>query len=335
MTWLWIGFFVLVAALVALDLGVLHRQPRAMTLKEALLWSSGWITISLVFNAIVFFVYEYHLFGAGGGQFAPNIGHHAGVEAAVSFFTAYLLEKSLSVDNIFVMALLFRRFAIEQQYQHRVLLWGILGAIVSRTFMILVGVWLVRQFSWLFYVFGAYLAVAGLRMLKGEEDEEDLESNWLLRSVQRVLPVCAGEHGGRFVVHHEGRRSLTRLALALVVIEISDIIFALDSIPAVLAITTDGFIVLTSNIFAILGLRALYFVLASVISQFHYLQLALALVLVVIGAKMALHDVFSVPTWVSLTIVGSLITLGIIASLAKRRADEVKDVEQLEIKDPG
>ena len=259
-----------------------------------------------------------------------------GFEAAEAFFTGYLLEKALSVDNIFVMAMLFRQFRVEPAYQHRVLFWGIIGAIISRSIMIFVGVWLVTRFSWLFYVFGAYLAFAGVKMVFTDEDDDedeqfDPDKSLIMRIVGRVIPIARDPHGARLTARENGKLHITKLGLALVVIELTDVIFALDSVPAVLAITTDSFIVLTSNIFAILGLRAMYFVLATMLDKFRYLQIALAIVLVVIGTKMFLHNVYDIPTSWSLIGIGSILALGITASLMANRAPKL-DVELEESK---
>jgi tellurite resistance protein TerC len=242
-----------------------------------------------------------------------------GAQAAVQYLTGYLLEKSLSIDNIFVMAVVFDRFSVQSRYRHRILYWGILGALVSRAAMILSGVWLVSHFDWLFYLFGAYLLYTGVNLFRSGEDEVDPESSFFVKMARRLLPVASGDHGARFVTRVDGKLAFTQLALVLVVIEGTDVIFALDSIPAIRAITTDSFLVFTSNIFAILGLRSLYFVLNEAIDRFALLKTALAFILIFIGAKMVLHSVFEIPNVVSLAVIGGAVTIGILSSLLLTR----------------
>lgn len=321
MVFLWIGFFTLVAFLLALDLGVFHREAHAVPLGEATKWTVTWITVSLAFCGLVYFIYRNNWF---------DINEHgfSGSSAAGLFLTGYLLEYSLSIDNIFVLALVFRHFRVPSKYQHRVLYWGILWAVISRITMIVAGVWLVEKFDWIFYVFGAYLLYAGLKMFfeKEHEGEEEVENSWFVRLIERMLPMKAGNYGQKFFIKENGKRFATKLFLVLIIVELTDVVFAVDSVPAVIGIMPEGkidnFIVITSNIFAILGLRSLYFVLAGMLDKFRYLKPALALILVAIGAKMALHGVVHVPIWLSLVVIAGLMTFGIGGSLLHLRLTE-------------
>jgi tellurite resistance protein TerC len=316
MIWLWIGFFVLIIALLALDLGVFHRRSHAIGVREAMGWTLFWIALGLAFCGPVYLIYEHHWFGAAvapGGDLVSD-----GAQAVVRYLTAYLLEKSLSVDNIFVISMLFSSFRVPARHQHRVLFWGIVGALVARGAMIGGGIWLVTRFTWIFYVFGAYLGYAGVKLLLARHEEGEARPSRLGRVIRRVLPVARGDHGGRFTTRVRGRFAFTELMLALIAVELTDVVFALDSIPAVLAITAEPFIVVTSNVFAILGLRALYFVLAEMISRFRYLKLALAGLLIYIGLKMILHSLIKIPNLVSLGVVLGALVLGVVASLAAR-----------------
>jgi tellurite resistance protein TerC len=255
-------------------------------------------------------IYEGHWFGAHLSR-AHGIG---GGDAALLYLTGYVLEESLSVDNIFVIALVFRAFRVDPRYRHRVLFWGIVGAVLLRAGMILGGSWLVHHFRWVFYIFGAYLTYTGISLF-GDKEDGDPEQSRFIRIARRVLPVAPGDHGSALTVRDNGRRMLTRLGLVLIAVEGTDVIFALDSIPAILAITTDSFIVFTSNIFAILGLRSLYFVLESMMGRFRHLKVALAFVLLFIGVKMLLHDVYVLPNLVSLAVILGAVTIGVLASL--------------------
>jgi tellurite resistance protein TerC len=315
MIWLWIGFFVLIILLLALDLGVFHRKAHAFSLREAVGWSLFWIALGLAFCAPVYLIYERHWFGA---TVAPAGGLvSGGAQAVVRYLTAYLLEKSLSVDNIFVISMLFSSFRVPARHQHRVLFWGIVGALFARGAMIAGGVWLVHRFTWIFYVFGAYLGYAGVKML-GSKHEEGAgpAASRSIRLLRRILPIASNdhEHGGRFTTRVDGKFAFTELMLALVAVELTDVVFAVDSIPAVLAITAEPFIVVTSNVFAVLGLRSLYFILADMITRFRYLKVALAGLLIYIGAKMVLHHWFKIPNLVSLGVVLGALVLGVIAS---------------------
>lgn len=294
---LWAGFIAFVLAMLALDLGVFHKQAHSVSLKEAGLWSAVWVALAAVFNVGIYYWF--------------------GPDRALEFSTGYLIEKALAVDNIFVFVVIFATFAIPPMYQHRVLFWGVLGALVMRAVFILLGGALLQRFHWTIYVFGALLAVTGIKLLLQRNQELHPERNPLVRAFQKLFPVTPELAGDRFTVVRNGRRFATPLLLALVAVEVTDLIFAVDSIPAIFAITTDPFIVFTSNIFAILGLRSLYFLLAGIINKFAYLKVGLSVVLVFVGAKMLLVDVYKVPIAASLGIIASILGLSVVVSLLK------------------
>ncbi len=322
MHWFWLGFFALVALLLFLDLGVVHRRAREMSLRAAVGWTAGWVALGLSFTGVVYVMYEYNLGGVHLHSFAR---HPGGTDAAITYVSAYLLEQALSVDNIFVMSLVFHSFRMPAKYQHRVLFWGILGAIGFRVAMLGGGAWLAEEFDWIFYIFGGYVAWQGIKLLKGddEDEEESASKNAVVRIVRRFVRVVDGDHGGKFSVRIDGRRALTTVAVCLIVIELTDIVFAMDSIPAVLSVSQDYFIMITSNIFAIMGLRSLYFVLAGAMAKFKYLKLALGVLLVVIGAKMIAHKWYYVPHAISLAVIAGIIAVGVLASvIATRRATD-------------
>jgi len=294
---LWIGFTVFVLAMLALDLGVFHRKAHEVSVKEALTWTGVWVSLALVFNVGVYFWF--------------------GSERALEFLTGYVLEKALSVDNIFVFIVVFSAFAVPAKLQHRVLFWGILGALVMRAIFIVVGAALLHRFHWVIYIFGAFLVFTGVKLLLQRGEEVHPERNPLFRLFRRLVPSVSDYREGAFTVVEGGKRYATPLLLVLVAIEITDLVFAVDSIPAIFAITNDPFIVFTSNIFAILGLRALYFALAGVMQKFHYLKVGLSLVLVFVGAKMLLAGVYKIPIWASLGIIVGLLGGSIVASLLR------------------
>jgi tellurite resistance protein TerC len=294
---MWAGFVGFVLVMLVLDLGVFHRKAHAISMKEAAGWSVAWVALALVFALGV-----HRLFGA---------------ERALEFLTGYVIEKALAVDNIFVIAVILSFFAVPEQHQHRVLFWGILGALVMRAAFILAGGALLQRFHWALYLFGGILAVTGVKLLVQRHQEVHPERNPVVRLAQRVLPVTPGYREGRFTVREQGRRYVTPLLLALVAVEVTDIIFAVDSIPAIFAVTRDPFIVFTSNVFAILGLRSMYFLLAGVMGRFQYLTLGLAAVLIFVGAKMLLTDVVKVPIGLSLGVVAALLGASIVASLLR------------------
>lgn len=308
----WISFLLLIAGFVALDLGVFHRKPHVVGLREALGWTAVWVTLSLIFNVGVYYLYELN---PAGWDIDTN--QLTGQEAALQYFTGYLVEKSLSIDNIFVIAMVFAHFKVPAIEQHRVLFWGILGAIVLRGAMILVGVAVIERFDWIVYVLGALLLFSAASMLVADHDDIHPESNVVIRMVRKLYPVTTEFHGGRFFVKLDGVRTATPLFLALVLVETSDVMFAIDSIPAIFAITRDPFIVFTSNIFAILGLRSMFFVLAGLMDKFHYLKLSLVFLLAFIGVKMMLVHHYPIPNWVSLAVIAGILSIGILASLLK------------------
>ena len=299
--WIWVGFNLFVLAMLALDLGVFHREAHEVSIKEAAGWSAFWVTLSLIFNA--------------------GLTYFMGRQAGLEFLTGYLIEKALSVDNIFVFVLIFAYFNVPPRYQHRVLFWGILGALLMRGAMIAAGAYLIHQFHWIIYVFGAFLVFTGLRMATQDEHAIEPESNPVIRLVRRLMPVTNVYHGQKFFIREALtpggplRRVATPLFVVLVLVETTDLIFAVDSIPAIFAITQDPFLVYTSNVFAILGLRALYFLLAGVITKFHYLKLGLSVVLVFVGAKMLLVDIYKVPIGLSLGVIALILATAIGASL--------------------
>ena len=294
--WLWVGFNLFVLAMLALDLGVFHRKMHVVTFKESITWTLVWVSLAMVFN-----------FG---------IYHYMGPQKGLEFFTGYVIEKSLSVDNVFVFALLFSYFAVPQLYQHKVLFWGILGALIMRAIMIFLGAALIAKFSWIIYVFGAFLILTGIKMIVKREEEIHPERNPLVRWFKKLMPVTSDYRGDKFFVRENGIRMATPLFVVLLIVEFSDVIFAVDSIPAIFAVTTDPFIVYTSNVFAILGLRSLYFALAGVMDKFHYLKIGLGVVLTFVGVKMLLgHTPYKIDTLVSLGVIVSVLTISVLLSL--------------------
>lgn len=318
MIWFWLGFFALVALLLVLDLGVLHRTAREESLRVAAAWTAGWVVLGLSFAGIVYLIYDNNWMGAHLKGCPP--GHADGADAAITYVSAYLLEQALSIDNIFVISLLFHSFRMPAKYQHRVLFWGILGAIGFRITMLGGGALLAARFDWVFYVFGGYLAWQGIKLLRaGDDDDDGPDKSFAVRWLRKFVRIVDGDHGGKFSVVIDGRRALTTVAVCLVVIELTDIVFALDSIPAVLSVSQETFIMVTSNIFAILGLRSLYFVLAGAMAKFKYLKLALAVLLVGIGAKMIAHHYYVMPHLLSLALIAAIIGVGVIASMIANR----------------
>jgi tellurite resistance protein TerC len=310
--WHWVGFTAFVLFALALDLGLFHRESHEVKVREALMWTGIWVACSLLFGLVV------------GPRFVPGWT----AEATAKFVTGYLVELSLSMDNVFVIAVIFTYFGVPRKWQHRVLFWGILGALLMRGGMIWAGTELLKRIHWMIHVFGVFLLFTGVKMLffGGGDAPPDLAKNPVVRLVHRFFPVAERFDGEHFTTREDGRRKLTPLALVLVVVETTDVVFAVDSIPAIFGITTDPFLVFTSNVFAILGLRSLYFVLASAMGYFRYLKTGLALVLVVIGVKMILEDwltrLFGENLkYISLGVVLGLIVLSVIASLVATAVD--------------
>jgi tellurite resistance protein TerC len=323
--WFWLGFFALVALLLVFDLGVMHRKAKEPTLRSAALQTLGWAALGLAFSGLVYLIYDNHWLGAH--MAGPN-GTGEGADAAITYVSAYLLEQSLSIDNIFVMALVFAKFGIPAKYQHRVLFWGILGAIGFRLVLLGGGAYLAARFDWIFYMFGAYLAWQGIGLVRGGDDD-DADSTWIVKRLRRWLRIVDGDHGGKFSVVIDGRRALTIVAVCLVVVELTDIVFAFDSIPAVLSVSQDTFIMVTSNVFAILGLRSLYFVLAGAMAKFKYLKIALGVLLVVIGAKMLAHAYYPVSHVTSLLVIAGILSAGVVVSvIANRRTSGDDDPDE-------
>ena len=311
---LWGGFAAIVAVLLALDLGVFHRTAHAVSLKEATVWTVIWITVGSLFGLAIYLFW---------GDLVP-LTAYTNEEAALAYFTGYLIEKALAVDNIFVFVLIFGYFSVPAAYQHRVLFWGILGAIVMRAALIFAGVALITAFHWVIYVFGAFLILTGIKMLMTREGAFDPEKNPVVKLARRLMPVTPGYDGERFFVRKPGPAGTlvlmaTPLFLVLLLVEFTDLVFAIDSIPAILAITQEPFIVLTSNVFAILGLRSMYFMLADVVPKFVYLKPALSAILVWVGAKMLLVDVYKVPTGISLGLVAAILVVAVTASVLRNR----------------
>ncbi len=296
--WLWTGFNLFVLAMLALDLGVFHRKAHVVSLKESLTWTFVWVALALVFNA--------------------GLWHFAGSQKALEFFTGYVIEKSLSVDNVFVFALLFSYFAVPPLYQHKVLFWGILGALVMRATMIVLGAALITKFSWVIYLFGGFLILTGIKMIVKREEQLHPERNPVVRLFKRLMPVTPDYRGDKFFVRENGLLAATPLFVVLLLVEFTDLIFAVDSIPAIFAVTTDPFIVYTSNVFAILGLRSLYFALAGVMDKFHYLKIGLGVVLAFVGVKMLLaHSPWKIDTLVSLAIIVVILLTSVVWSLLR------------------
>ena len=306
--WFWIAFHVGVFFVLAIDLVGFNRKAHVISIREATIWSIVWVTLSLSFNALVW--------------------HLKGPQAALEFFTGYLIEYSLSVDNIFVFVLIFSYFQVPKKYQHRVLVWGIIGALIMRGIMIGLGVALVERFHFVLYIFGAFLLITGVRMLVSKGEEIDLESNLMLKYARRWMRITPDYHGQKFLVKVDNTWMLTPLALVVLCIESMDLVFAVDSIPAVFAITRDEFIIYTSNICAILGLRSLYFVLAHVIDRFIYLKTGLAIVLGFVGIKMLIGDFYKIPIWASLGFIISVLAVTITASMLATRGRLPKEVRK-------
>jgi tellurite resistance protein TerC len=314
--WVWGVFNLFVLAMLALDLGVFHRQAHEVKMKEALGWSAVWICLAMVFNALIYFQWQ---------NIAPG-SSYTNSTAALAFLTGYLIEKALSVDNIFVFLMIFAYFKVPAMYQHKVLFWGIIGALVMRAICIAAGVTLLKQFHWLIYVFGAFLIITGIKMALQKDKKIDPEKNPVLKLFRRMMPVTPDFVGDKFFTKIDGRRWATPLFVVLLFVEMSDLIFAVDSIPAILAITQEPFIVYTSNVFAILGLRALYFALAGIMQMFHYLHYGLSGILVFVGAKMTLVDIYKIPVGVSLSVVAAILVISVIASrLFPPRHDELAE----------
>jgi len=302
--WMWGAFLLFVLSMLAIDIFACGgNKAQRMSVKHAAYWSLVWVSLALLFALGMWLFLRDHI----GAELAQS--------ATMDFLAGYVIEKSLSIDNIFVFLLIFNHFAVPAEYQRKVLLYGVLGAIVMRIAMILTGVWIVEQFSWVLYLFGAFLIFTGVRMIWSADSHPDLNANPIVRYAKKYLPFTDGFRAEKFSVMENGKRAFTPLLLVLILIEVSDVVFAVDSIPAIFAITTDPFIVFTSNIFAIMGLRALYFLLADMAERFHFLKYGLALVLMFVGGKMLVVDWFHVPTLISLLVIGLIVAGSILISL--------------------
>jgi len=291
----WISFIGFVILMLALDLGVFHRKSHEVKIKEALIWSAVWISLALAFN------YGIYIF--------------MGKEKAIEFLTGYVIEKSLSIDNLFVFIMLFSYFNVDTKYQHKVLFWGILGALVMRAIFIFAGVALINKFHWIIYIFGAFLVFTGIKMSFSNNEKIEPEKNPLVRLFKRFFPVTDSMQGGKFFVKMNAQTFATPLFIVLLIVEFTDLIFAVDSIPAILAITNDTFIIFTSNVFAILGLRALYFALAGITQYFYYLKYGLSVILVFVGVKMCIVDFYKIPIVYSLLVISGILTLSVLVSV--------------------
>ncbi|MEZ4827907.1 MAG: TerC family protein [Bacteroidia bacterium] len=305
----WIIFIACILLFLALDLGVFNKNPHVINTKEASLWTGIWVTIALSFSVVIFWLYKNH--------HVTNVHGITAHEAALKYITGYLIELSLSIDNIFVIAVIFRSFRIPQKFQHRVLFWGIMGAIVFRAVMILFGVILIEKFSWTTYFFGVFLLFTAFRMLKEDGNDEgfDPKGSWVYRTIRRFVPVTSHMSGEHFFIKKRNLHIATPLFIALIVIEVTDILFALDSIPAILAITSEPFLVFSSNILAIMGLRSMYFFLANMLERFHYLKYSLLVILTFVGVKMLLVHHFKFPEWFSLSFILISLLAGVVISL--------------------
>ncbi|MEO6696161.1 MAG: TerC family protein [Ignavibacteria bacterium] len=299
---LWISFNLFIFLMLALDLGVFQKKTHAVSVKEALIWSAVWILLAMLFNLFIYF--------------------DMGKAKAIEFFTGYLLERSLSIDNIFVFVLLFSYFKVPPEFQHKVLFWGVLGALILRAALILLGVVLIHKFAWIIYVFGAFLVFTGFKMAYQDDSDIDPEKNIVIRLFRKFFPVTKDYDGENFFVNIDGKKLATPLFVVLIATEFTDLVFAFDSIPAIFAVTNDAYIIYTSNIFAILGLRAMYFALAAVIDKFHYLKIGLAMILIFIGFKMLIIDLFKIPIGYSLGVIALILALSVVLSLIKPKTEK-------------
>lgn len=299
---LWSAFNLFVLAMLALDLGVFHRKSHTVGVKEALTWTGVWITLAMFFNLFIYYYFD--------------------KDKAIEFFTGYLIEKSLSIDNIFVIIMIFSYFNVPSSYQHKVLFWGILGALVMRVIFILTGIELIHKFHWLIYIFGGFLVITGIKMLTSGDTKLEPEKNPLAKLARKIFPFTESFEGDKFFVRREGRLWATPLFMVVILIEATDLIFAVDSIPAILAISDDSFIVYTSNVFAILGLRSLYFALAGVEKYFQYLKYGLSTILIFVGVKMSITDIYKIPVDLSLIVIVFVLAIAMLASVVIKKKPE-------------
>lgn len=313
----WISFFIVILIILALDLGVFNKTPHIISTKEASKWTTIWITLSFLFSGVIYWVYD--------NNYISNPDGLKPLAASIKFITGYLIELSLSVDNIFVIAIIFSAFKIPQKYQHRVLFWGILGAIIFRGLMIFFGVLLIHKFFWATYLFGFFLIFTAMKMLFTNGDEKfEPKKSFVYKSLKKLMPISNHIDKEHFFVKRRHITAATPLFVALVVIEVMDVVFAIDSVPAILAITSDPFLVFSSNIFAILGLRSMYFFLANMLEKFSYLEFSLIAILSFVGLKMLLHEIVEIPEWLSLAVIALSLLAGIVVSLRMSKLENTK-----------
>ena len=318
---IWISFLAIIFLFLALDLGVFNKTPHIISTKEATKWTVIWVTISFLFSGVIFWLYDSDLI-SNPDQLKP-------LNASVKYLTGYLIELSLSIDNIFVIAIIFSSFRIPQKYQHRVLFWGIIGAIAFRGLMIFFGVMLINKFSWTTYIFGAFLLYTAMKMLFSHDEEKfEPKKSFIYKALRKIIPVSSHIDGEHFFIKKRHINAATPLFVALIVIEVMDIVFALDSVPAILAITSDPFLVFSSNIFAILGLRSMYFFLANMLEKFSHLEYSLIAILSFVGLKMMLHDFIELPEWFSLAFIAFALISGILFSINANRKEALKTKDQ-------
>ncbi len=316
----WGVFIAFIIIFLALDLGVFNRTPHVIKTKEAAIWTAIWVTVALSFSGVIFW-----LFSEGLVENPTNLTPH---NAVLKYITGYLIELSLSIDNVFVIAVVFSSFSIPQKYQHEVLFWGILGAVVFRALMIFFGVALINKFDWIIYVFGVFLLITAFRMLFHKEEQKfDPRKSKIFRFLKKFFPITSNMQGDKFFVKRMGVTAATPLFVALITIELTDILFALDSIPAILAITADPFIVFSSNILAILGLRSMYFLISRMISKFKYISYSLVIILAFVGVKMIISEHIEVPEWLSLTVIGVSLVGGVMISAVLQRGEPNTEID--------
>lgn len=313
----WITFFIVIFIFLALDLGVFNKTPHIISTKEASKWTSIWVTLSFLFSGVIYWIYD--------NNYIANPDGLKPLAASIKYITGYLIELSLSVDNIFVIAIIFSAFKIPQKYQHRVLFWGILGAIIFRGLMIFFGVLLIHKFFWATYLFGFFLIFTAMKMLFANGDEKfEPKKSFVFKSLKKLIPISNHIDHEHFFVKRRHITAATPLFVALVIIEVMDVVFAIDSVPAILAITSDPFLVFSSNIFAILGLRSMYFFLANMLEKFSYLEFSLIAILSFVGLKMLLHEIIEIPEWVSLLVIAVSLLAGIVVSLRMNKPENTK-----------
>ena len=310
----WIFFIALIFGLLALDLGVFHKKAEKVSIQESIAWTIVWVVLALSFGGVIYYLYDEQLFGLNPNNVPPS-------KAMFEFYTGYFIEESLSLDNIFVIALIFSYFKIEGRFQHKILFWGIIGAVFFRLVMIVLGTAFVKQFEWATYVFGGILVFSAIKMLRTDEDEADFQNSFGVRMLSKIYPIDWGNHGGKYFIRKNGRRVATGLFASLVVVEFSDILFAVDSIPAIFSVTKDPFIVFTSNIFAILGLRNLFFFLSGMMDKFQYIKFSLVAILLFVGLKMILVKWVEISPMISLAVILGCLTIGIVYSLIKTKKE--------------